>query len=503
MTDQEYKTLANKIVSLIRSESKTIGELPQASSLSDDDLFEISDGRSLSFKALKQAILDASNGGQFLSRLNDDTANGLITFVKGLVSLVLLKAKGGAEFGDFIRSMTAGKGGGIDEKGNMQVESIEVRSYALFMEMIINRLSAVESDYVFNESGTIESAEELTDGTWLITLRKRWDYDFTAFKEYDVLYGSINTLLADGSYFTSWMRVNSVNQMSNQITVSIYPDDEVPAGKNFTPCEGMNVLHRGNAIDEDRQSAWYLSSREGCIVYLEGVTKPILDEGNYYMILGKLKRLDLFSNLPINYGLPYVFARGIVVQDLLRIDYKGNPTYEIVDDGLWNGEKQYIRGYDEDLGKYIQHQVWYNSCCWRCVASEARIGVAPRYDNTDWVCIVNDNFTLKIVSSEGNVLRYGREYTTLSAVLCHGDEDVTADIVTGSWQVEWTRDSGQPSDDLAWAVSRAGAGVDLSITPSDMPSNWGTLRKVDFKVTVWVPDGAASTSMEAGFTISK
>ncbi len=49
-------------------------------------------------------------------------------------------------------------------------------------------------------------------------------------------------------------------------------------------------------------------------MYLEGVTKPILEESNYYLSLGRPKHLELFNGLPINYDHPYLFARGAIVQ---------------------------------------------------------------------------------------------------------------------------------------------------------------------------------------------
>lgn len=168
-----------------------------------------------------RALLEIST--RAISKEHDDKAEGLITFMLGLVSNDVVKAKLGAEFGDFANSMIAGKGAGIDERGNAQVESLEVRSYMKVMELIINRISAVESDFNFTESGTIDKVEELEPGTYLLTIRKRWDFDFTAFQEHDVVYGSINTLLSDGGYFTSWFRVLSVNTSANTLTVADLP----------------------------------------------------------------------------------------------------------------------------------------------------------------------------------------------------------------------------------------------------------------------------------------
>lgn len=435
-----------------------------------------------------------------ISKEHDDKSEGIITFMRGLISNDVVKAKLGAEFGDFVDSMIAGKGAGIDERGNAQVESLEVRSYMKVMELIINRISAVESDFNFTESGTIDKVEELEPGTYLLTIRKRWDFDFTAFQEHDVVYGSINTLLSDGSYFTSWFRVLSTNTSANTLTVATYPDNEVPAGKNFAPVSGMNISRRGNAQNEDRQSCWYISSFEGCIMYLEGVTKPILDESNYYLSLGKPKHLELFNGLPINYKHPYIFARGAIIQDLLRIDFQGNPVYEVLDVGLWNEKDAYIRGYSDIYGKYIQHQVWYKSCCWRCVTDAATIGLPPRWNNTQWICVVGDsNFTLEITSTKGRFFRFGQEYTTLGFLLKHGEMDISVD----AWQVEWTRESDIPEEDLLWNVEHSASADVMEITPQDMPSNWYEVKKVAFRCTVSIRDGEEVQTFTNEFNINK
>lgn len=409
-----------------------------------------------------------------LSRLEDDEALGLIRFLAG------------AEFGDTVDSMLAGKGTLITPDGRIQTSRLEVRGSAQFMELIINRLLAQESDFVFTESGHIEGVELLEEGTYLLTLRKRWQYDFTAFDDHDVTYGSMNTLLQDGSYFTSWFRVLSVDTSANTLTVALYSDDEVPGGVNYAPAVGMNISRRGNAINEERQNCWYISAREGTIMYLTGVTKPILEEYNYSAWLGLPKNLELFNGLPINYKQPYLFARGAIIQDLLRVDYQGKPIFEIVDLGPWDADTQYIKGKDPDSQRYIQHQVWHKSCCWRCAADAATIGVPPRWNNTQWICIVGEsNYSLSITSSRGRFFRIGQEYTTLGFVLKHGDEDISVD----AWQVEWTRESDLPSEDLLWNMEHADNAATVEITPLDMPSNWKEVRKVIFRCTVFLKEG--------------
>ena len=411
----------------------------------------------------------------------------------------LLKLLGGAEFGDTVDSMLAGKGTLITPDGRIQTSRLEVRGSAQFMEFIINRLMAQESDFVFTESGHIEGVELLEEGTYLLTLRKRWQYDFTAFDDHDVTYGSMNTLLQDGSYFTSWFRVLSVDTSANTLTVALYPDDEVPGGVNYAPVVGMNISRRGNAINEERQNCWYISAREGTIMYLTGVTKPILEEYNYSAWLGLPKNLELFNGLPINYKQPYLFARGAIIQDLLRVDYQGKPIFEIVDLGPWDADTQYIKGKDPDSQRYIQHQTWYKSCGWRCAADKATVGVPPRWNNTQWVCVSGDgNYTLAITSSRGRFFRIGQEYTTLGFVLKHGDEDISVD----AWQVEWTRESGLPDEDLLWNTEHADNVTTVEITPLDMPSNWREVRKVVFRCTVFLKNGEDVQNFSEEFSIT-
>ncbi len=423
----------------------------------------------------------------FLSKTDNDTAHGIITFLKEL------KAKGGITIGDFVDGMVNGKGAAFDENGNGQVESLEVRSYMKVMEYIINRISAQEGNFIFTESGVIEDVEQVTENTFILKLRKRWDYDFHAFAEGDVVYGSVNTLLADGSYYDSWFRVLETDTAANTITVVVYPDDEVPAGRNFDPAKSMVIKRRGNAIDENRQACWYLSSYEGVIMYLEGVTKPILEESNYYMSLGRPKHLDLFNGLPINYNHPYLFARGAIIQDLLRIDYSGNPIYEIEDLGLWNESAEYMKGYSDERKKYIQHQVWYDSVCWRCIVAQAEVGVPPRWNSTDWIAVAGD-YRVDLNTYDGQHWFRGMNVNTrLVATVFHGSMDISSDITDA--QVEWERISDIPAEDIAWAILHQNDGLALNITPDDLPSNWLTSRMVQYKVTVSVRPGVTRTAI--------
>lgn len=303
------------------------------------------------------------------------------------------------QIGEFIDSLTAGKGIGLFPNGRAQLSRVEIRDSLTVLEVIFNRLSAMESDYSFSESGTIDTIELLSDGTYTLHLRKRWENDFTAFDEHDIIYGIVNNLASgEGEYYTSWMRVLHVDAAANTVNVVLYSDSEVPGGKNYPPEPLMVCSRRGNPVNQDRQAYWYLSSNEHCICMLDGVTKPILEEENYSIIIGRLKHLSLFDNLPINYKQSYVYCRGMAIQDILRIDYQGNPVRSENNRGKWNAQEAVNNPYASSQEAY--DAVYHYGCKWMCLVSGTTN--EPKYASPDWVMIEgNPDFSVGMTSSAG------------------------------------------------------------------------------------------------------
>lgn len=390
------------------------------------------------------------------------------------------------KFGDFIDSMIAGKGAGIYPDGRGQFERLEVRGSAVFKEVIYNRLNAQEGDTSYSENGVIESVTLESDGTYTLKLRKRWENYFTAFQEGDVVYGIVNNLFSTGEYYTSWVRVLSKNIAANSISVLVYPDSEVPGGRNYPPTELMIITRRGNAINEDRQSYWYLSATtDKCLVWLEGVTKPVLEQNNYYMILGRLPNLDLFDNLPINYKHSYIFARAGIFGELYRVDWQGLPVQELVDRGFWSAEVA------SSENPYTNTQeradtVWHYGCKWKCLMT----GTAdePQYAAAGWAMLEgNPEFTIEIGSTKGWYFDIETFSTTLYITGKLYNRDVTDHILDAD--VSWTRDTGNVSEDNAWAVKRAGAGKNLPLTIDDLGPNYTNMRVCTFKAQALLRDG--------------
>ena len=445
----------------------------------------------------------------FISKINDDTAKGTITwekiqkFLKGLTAEDLSQFKKGATFGEFIQGMLFGTGGRIDELGNAEFESITSRSSIIAKELITNRQTAMESNFVFTESGLVETVTEIPaateDGnvTYDLKLQKRWDNDFTAFKENDVVLASINTLAENGKYYDMWLRVLSVNTVTNTITVVCYPDDECPSKKNYPPCELARLIRWGNAADEERQSCWYISSSEGLLVWLDHVTKPIIDKTNYSLAMGKLPDAlsFLFQDFPTaNKRDGAFYAKWMMATSFQQIDYQGNPIYTTRDRGVWSlavaqGDNPYRNG-DRTIDT-----VYYLGCKWQCL--EDKTTKPPTYSSTAWAFVEgNPYFTLEMLSSKlwnfrlndlmaTNADGSWKVFTTLSVVGRLYNQDVTDSMVN----VVWTRDSGDPTADNKWALSHANCGLSVDLTYEDLGGAAFKIGSVTFRCDAEIKDG--------------
>lgn len=445
----------------------------------------------------------------YLSKLNDDTAKGTVTwekvqkFVQGLTAEDLSQFKKGATFGEFIQGMLFGTGGRIDELGNAEFESITSRSSIIAKELIVNRQTAMESNFVFTESGMVESVTEIpaaTEGgnvTYDLKLLKRWDNDFTAFEENDVVLASINTLAENGKYYDMWLRVLSVNTVTNTITVVCYPDDECPSKKNYPPCELARLIRWGNAVDEERQSCWYISSSEGLLVWIDHVTKPIIDKTNYSLAMGKLPDAlsFLFQDFPTaNKRDGAFYAKWMMAASFQQIDYQGNPIYTTRDRGVWSlavaqGDNPYRNG-DRTIDT-----VYYLGCKWKCL--EDKTTKPPIYSSTAWAFVEgNPYFTLEMQSSKlwnfrlndlmaTNADGSWKVFTTLSVIGRLYNQDVTDSMVN----VVWTRDSGNPTADNKWALSHADCGLSVDLTYEDLGGAAFKIGSVTFRCDAEIKDG--------------
>lgn len=590
-------------------------------------------------------IGSVDSGGKFLSRVDDDTAQGVITFLKGLVigdgshgigrdgaaellSLVfetVLKGK------DARSGFTDGKGIFMDAvQGIIETDGLEVRGWMRIMTMIINHLQLMESDYSFTEGAEIEHVDYTEGSQLLLRMHKRHENDLIPFYTGDILYAKVNDLLPagsvpeghtvtnHGSYYTAWIKVDSVNQGSSTMTVSLYQSQEnggnpiVPGGRNFTlygtPIMGtdhpsvavayeksirtdegllgdtgfdcsINVTRHGNVADsadeqvremqKARQQSWVLSTTDQRLSYFWRVDQPIIRDDNYALVLGILPDL---ANLPSTRDpeMPSLYINTIFYENIHHIYYPAhivkedrgewtsNPTVTYTGpdgtytpDGTLSASEQAMVGTggtftggqtisepyhyngvprntwltsrlasawadltDKQLLDKISiewhldretSRVWRFGTLWECRTEGATD--EPWMTSTQWVLLSTGTLSMKLSVSRRFLRKSdfadGQVGTTLGFVLMLGDTDISSRFTRD--YVNWERiTKGAESDpalaaaDTAWNENTGRHKLEIPVTSADLPSNFWTVREVQFKCTV---DTDGETTRSATITL--
>ena len=398
----------------------------------------------------------------------------------------------------------------------------------------------------------------------------------------NVLKGIINTLAAkeagvsdetnnnpskqgtdDGGnkYYTSWMRVVETMATTgstlgkNQIRVILYGDNEVPAQRNFEPCELMTLARWGciNYGDPDdatlqasiarRQRVFMISTSDGRVIKYNGVDRPILQNWNYGVTIGELpefvknytevrKILDVVGE-----HTDWVYAQGIVVENYVKVSREGKPVSVTVYCGDWidanpttpvtltvwdeatqtNIQLSYpipAAEYEKNDSPYIGHGIYfynkYNAQQyethevrhiggrWQCLQSQpVKSGNTytfnePRWDSSYWRLVDgNDNLSIEFVSSRGLSFRRGFVDTIITPHLFYGNVDISADVAAENW--DWTRESesGKTVADETWDAQHEGMRM-IHLGNEDMPATWSSQDKAIFTCTVTVDDGKST-----------
>lgn len=379
----------------------------------------------------------------FLSKLTEDVAAGRITFAKGLKAMydawfgeyhrehplagdeldtgASINADGTADFIDLIvRGLVKGtlnvedllkvknlifsnelksegaRSGFLDgtgiymnaKDGLIEADGMNIRGFIRVIELIINRLQLMESDYSFTEGDTTERVDFSDNGQRMVlTMHKDHDNDHTPFYPGDILYAKINDLLDHGTYYTCYVRVVSVDLTNNTMKVVPYNgvkpngDPEVPGAKNFTFLgteisddytealledytnnpngyeKIITLTRRGNIADglengDDptsysdsvknsqlgRQQSWVLSTTDKRLSFFWNVDKPIIEDNNYALCLGILPDLanlphDAQGNPIWNIDMPSLYVNTIFYDHSHDANYPARVVKE--DRGQW------------------------------------------------------------------------------------------------------------------------------------------------------------------------
>ena len=313
------------------------------------------------------------------------------------------------------------------------------------------------------------------------------------------------------------MRVLSCDLKNNILTVVLYPDNEVIGGRNFPPAAGYNITRRGSSIlpDEgqinERAQSWLLSSREGRIMFLANVYKPILEDYNYAISIGKFPQIKAIENLPISDTDVGIMAKTIVCEQLYQYDYNGDVIPKKVDRGQWSlsvaqseqpyrfiqNEKTYPDG-QHTYTELEQHTVYHYGCKWGCLVDKTQD--EPVWNSPSWSLLEGDNnYYLDFESSNGWQFFINQVNTDITAIVSYGNRNITGDLMASEGiEVEWLRDTGNTPSDNSWKPSYVdGQKNVIHLTVSDMGSGWGAeYRKISFICRVFIPVGENFKTVE-------
>ena len=288
--------------------------------------------------------------------------------------------------------LNTGAGACIDATGNAEFQSMAVRGFFRAAEYQINRIALSEGDVFHTENGLVKSAEQQRDGRWKVVLQERFQGDVTGFRAGDVLRGAYNSVGTSGGAAeirTSWLRVEAVDAKAGTLTASLYADNQTPEGRNAPPVPLMRLARWGNTTDPERQSHIVESATEGRIVRRVKVSAPIVDgTQSDGFVVGKLPAwLREHFGAAVAGASDYVFARGIITQNILRYTPAGRPLAERVDRGLWSASSRYFyEQQNPQTGAFEISRVWHEGALYE-LARGGNGNTAPAANSTHWTLI--------------------------------------------------------------------------------------------------------------------
>ena len=313
--------------------------------------------------------------------------------------------------------LTTGAGARIDAMGNAEFQSMAVRGFFRAAEYQINRIALSEGDVFHTENGLVKSAEQQRDGRWKVVLQERFQGDVTGFRAGDILRGAYNSVGTSGGAAeirTSWLRVEAVDAQAGTLTASLYADNQTPEGRNAPPVPLMRLARWGNTTDPERQSHIVESATDGRIVRRVKVSAPIVDgTQSDGFVVGKLPAwLREHFGAAVADASDYVFARGIITQNILRYTPAGRPLAERVDRGLWNASARYF--YEEqnpETGAFEISRVWHEGALYE-LARGGNGNTAPAANSTHWTLIQAKPKDGKDAPTQGVNLLDGTNFNT-------------------------------------------------------------------------------------------
>ena len=263
-------------------------------------------------------ITNSIGSDRFLSKINNDTAAGLITFLKGLVADGIITAKQGVEFGEYMTGLV-GRGGKIDALGHGELRSLTLHEWLEVPEIRFNRITVNIGLSIRSEGGGIiqEVVPDVYEDGTFAPMGSAWlkledgEYGAIALNDLNMgiwhdFGGGNATENADDKkgtitkrgFKTVYFRITDIpatdpdgkdNSDHHFFRYALRSVED--GGNNSHPCAQMHFAQRGNTDDTERQGL--LLSTTKYDIRLAGVNSWYFQDNQIYMIEGELEGFSM------------------------------------------------------------------------------------------------------------------------------------------------------------------------------------------------------------------
>ena len=444
---------------------------------------------------------------KFLSKQEDDAAEGHITFKNGLRSLKKARLENGVEFGrEYVPGVT-GQGGQIDETGSAELRSLRLRESLEVPELRYNRVSIYTGIRWDTFGGGI--IESVADGHCTLKLE---DGEVGAIKEGDFCMGIWHNETGGNSTTDEDSRTGNFTFRGFQTIY--FRIDEIPAtdaegrdnndnhyfryqlrdGYSMHPAAGMHFACRGNVSDTDRQSFIYTTTQYSLM--LTGVNTWEWDYTNIIAITGKLDGFSMQTDsgaIKHFSGYGQVFGNAYMYGHIDQFDRAAERIEWATDNGeaIAEGEQttvtlRAIKGFDEVQATWrvksengsittsenpftVQYSDLNSQAVTTLFEVQATLVTGAKINTIIPIKrLVNGKDAISVVihTDRGTTMINGQGETTLTAVVTKGGMDITDTIAPSCFS--WLRETGNTDYDAAWNHRHANVGKSITVKAEDV-----------------------------------
>lgn len=350
---EEYFPYAGQIISV------EIGE--GVYKLVKDDSISEEDGRK--HYRLSPIITEEESGNKYLSKIEDDEARGLITFLAGInVKIKAVVQKLIAEDATFSKEISSKDyvqnllGWLITPEGHIDAKSLRLRDFLEVPELRYNRVSIVSGEEWNAPGGGIIESVDAANKTVHLKLEPG---EVSQVEVDDICKGVFNN---DTGFQTAYFRITEKIDNSSFKYV-------LRSGYTFNPCKAMHFVAYGNFTNAERQKSCY--STQNYIRFLKGVNNWEITKDMIAMQLGDLSNLKLFG---IDMSGHSAYLNRVYMTGTIR---------QISSDGVTEVPVPAFKGEWKSGTYWYYDEVTHNGSTWICI--ESTTTQEPSDSSTDWL----------------------------------------------------------------------------------------------------------------------